>query len=152
MDAGRVSQPGILRAPIMMVGWKKEEDQLGVKNGVTHVDYPSLSKDVTVRYDEDRILIERRDNVPNVTISLRGNDISVHRDGANTDVRIFREADAIKVKKAHPEEDVTITRRGNTVTIDRVGADNDAKISSAAENPIPYPLYITWDGEVIEQV
>ena len=152
MDAGKIHKAAGPRTPIMMVGWKKEEDKLSIRDGVTNVDYPGLTRDVTVRYDMDKIRIEKRDSTPNVTISLKGNNIEVHRDGANKDVRILRDVDAINVEKSSHDDDVTITRRGNIITIDRVGMENDAKVSSAADNPLPYPLYITWDGEVIEQV
>ena len=147
--------PSILKGPLMMVGWKREEDRLSVpEDSVTFIDYPGMSRDMTIRVDPDKIQIERRDNSPTVTIRRPGNDIEVHVEGGREDTKILRMKDEMKIDRKSSEQDVTIYRQGNNATVDRQGVENDAKIygTKASQNPLPFPVYITWDGEVIEQL
>lgn len=141
------------KGPLMMLGWNSKDDKLAVDNGTTFIDYPGTERDVVVRVEQDSIMIKRGDNTPSITIQLDGDNIGIHKEGMDVDVSILRNGgDEIKIDRKGSSNDVTISKKGGLIIIDREGIENDAKISSAKGVPIMYPVYITWDGEVIEQV
>ncbi|MDQ7821852.1 MAG: hypothetical protein RDV48_03555 [Candidatus Eremiobacteraeota bacterium] len=151
-NLGSVYGPSFSKGPLMLVGWNAREDKLSVQTGTTFIDYPGTDKDVMIRCEQDSIIIDRKSDVPAVIIKRNGDDIEVHKEGQDADVRIKRSGNEIYVDRKGMDEDVTISRQGTLVIFDRMGQDRDVKISSTSDHGVNFPVYITWEGEVIEQV
>lgn len=146
--------PSFLKGPLMLIGWKREEDKLNVpEDSVTYVDYAGNDRDLIIRAEADTVKIERRSGAPPVYIRREGESIEIHTEGGREDVIVTRTKHDVRIDRKSVENDVILTLKNSSVYVDRPGLDEDVKVFSTkpGETPVSFPAYITWDGELIEQ-